>query len=764
MVFPQRPETPSDAAPRSFHLGMGWFPDEPGGLNRYLRGLLEALNADGPEASAIVSGLAADAPTYVEKVSPPAERRPLGKVLGYRRAAKRLLDSDVIDGHFAPSTLATIAVDGRRPLPLVVHFHGPWHLEGRALGDGVFRSVAKRAVERLTYRRAREAVVLSRAFGRLLVERYGVSPWRVNVIPPGVDLERFCPGDRGEARRALGLPADAWIALTVRRLVPRMGVDVLLQAWGRSSPEQGLLLVAGDGPMRPRLESDAPPGVRFLGHVDEALLPSYYRAANVSVVPSRSLEGFGLAALESLACGTPVVVTAVGGLPEAVGGLPDDIVVPSEDPAVLSDRLCAAASGAKPLPSEVEARVHAEQFTWDRAADRHRAVYRRAVTGERRRPLRVVYLDHTAVLSGAEIALLRLLPALEEVDAHVVLATDGPLVEKLEYAGVSVEVLPLSEKVRHISRRQVSEGLPLEQTALAAAHALRLAVRLRRLNPDLVHTNSLKAALYGGVAGRLAGVPVVWHVHDRIARDYLGEGADRLVRAAARSLPTAIVANSRSTLASLGVGGDVIPNPVLVSKVTSRRGEHPFTVGIVGRIARWKGQDVFIEGFARAFPDGQERALVIGAPLFGDDDRRYEAELRALVSQLGLGDRVSFTGFVDDVPASLRQLDVLVHASTLPEPFGQVVVEGMAAGVPVVAPRAGGPAEIVEDDSTGLLFTPGDSAALAARLRRLAADPSLREELSSRARVSIERYAPDAIAAQLTEVYRRTLHARKEGA
>ena len=115
--------------------------------------------------------------------------------------------------------------------------------------------------------------MLSRAFRRLLIERYGFSPWRVNVIPPGVDLDRFSPGDRLTARAALGLPKDDWIVLTLRRLVPRMGVDVLISAWDELAPDDALLLVGGEGPARLALERQASDTVRFLGRVDDDLLP-----------------------------------------------------------------------------------------------------------------------------------------------------------------------------------------------------------------------------------------------------------------------------------------------------------------------------------------------------------------------------------------------------------------------------------------------------------------------------------------------------------
>ena len=140
-------------------------------------------------------------------------------------------------------------------------------------------------------------------------------------------------------------------------------------------------------------------------------------------------------------------------------------------------------------------------------------------------------------------------------------------------------------------------------------------------------------------------VVVVWHVRDRIAADYLGPRATTIVQAAARRLPAAVIANSHSTLAAIGVDGWVIPSPIPSVTFAPVKSDGPFTVGMVGRIARWKGQHVFIEAFARAFPGGPERALIIGAPLFGDDDRAYEEEIRALAEELGLDGRLTFTGF-----------------------------------------------------------------------------------------------------------------------
>lgn len=380
------------------------------------------------------------------------------------------------------------------------------------------------------------------------------------------------------------------------------------------------------------------------------------------------------------------------------------------------------------------------------------------------RRVRVVYLDHVARLSGGEIALLRLLTALgSDVDAHVVLGEDGPLVTALEAAGISFEVLPMREDLRDVRKDSVRGGGFDPRTVPALlTYVLRLRRRLRELQPDLVHTNSLKAALYGGVAGRLAGVPVVWHVRDRIAVDYLPAAAVRLVHLASRVLPTVVIANSQATLATLprNAGSSVLYNPVVPDGIPTqvvarppRTG--PLRVGVLGRLASWKGQHVFLQAVAAAFPSGGVEARIVGSAMFGE--QAYEDELRTLAAQLGITDRVVWRGFQEDIAAELAEMDVLVHCSTTPEPFGQVVVEGMAAGLPVVAAAAGGPLEIIEDGVDGLLTTPGDVQALARVLRRLAEDEALRHRLGEAALRSSRRFSPSAAAERLRCVYQQVL-------
>lgn len=383
------------------------------------------------------------------------------------------------------------------------------------------------------------------------------------------------------------------------------------------------------------------------------------------------------------------------------------------------------------------------------------------------RRLRVVFVDHVARLSGGEIALLRMLPELSRhVDVTVILGENGPLAERLRASGVSVEIMPLEPRLRDLRRSSIRPG-GLELRALLGlpGYVLRMRRRIRELEADIIHTNSLKAALYGGVAGRLAGVPVVWHLRDRISNDYLPGLAVILVRWLSRVLPAAVIANSRETMSTIPqrprrsvVYNSVVYDAILSRAAEAREKEREHAgpmVGVVGRLSPWKGQDVFLEAFAAAFRETDVRARIVGDALFGEDE--YAATLRRKAEQLGIARQVEFRGFREDIWAELREIDVLVHCSVHPEPFGYVVLEGLAAGVPVVAANAGGPAELITSGVNGILTTPGSAPDLAAALRRLVADPDLRTQLALAGQDRSRDFTPERTVAMLLEIYEQVL-------
>jgi glycosyltransferase involved in cell wall biosynthesis len=159
-------------------------------------------------------------------------------------------------------------------------------------------------------------------------------------------------------------------------------------------------------------------------------------------------------------------------------------------------------------------------------------------------------------------------------------------------------------------------------------------------------------------------------------------------------------------------------------------------IGIVGGVKRWKGQHVVVRATAKLaamWPD--VRCLVVGSGVPGET---YFEELLQLSRDLGLERNVIFTGFEPRPADLMNAMDVVVHASITPEPFGLVNIEAMALRKPVVATRIGGPIEIFDDGRDGLLVAPSDPAALAERLATLLADPVLRRRIGESARTKVE--------------------------
>lgn len=377
--------------------------------------------------------------------------------------------------------------------------------------------------------------------------------------------------------------------------------------------------------------------------------------------------------------------------------------------------------------------------------------------------MRVAVLDHTAEPGGAELALVRVLASLDpqRVTPVVVLFADGPLVGRVRALGHEVVVVPLAGDLVTTDRRAgAATVLHPRRIGAGASFLRRLVATLRRLDVDVVHTTSLKADLFGVLAAPLARRPLVWHVHDRLAADYLPARTARLLQALARRVPHTVVANSEATAATLpGARRLTVVHPGLAPEQVAplprtRQPDGPPVVVIVGRISPTKGQLVLVRA-ARRVADAHPgvRVRIVGDAAFGAD--AYAVTVRDEVRALGLDGCVELVGFTPDPREELDRATVAVHAATVPEPFGQVVAEAMAAGVPVVATRGGGVGEIVRTGA-GLLVPPGDPDALAAAILDVLEDPESALARAARAHADVtHRFLASTTAAGLTRVWER---------
>lgn len=371
----------------TLQIGMEWFPEAPGsGVARMFHGLVQHLPAQGCNVRGLVTGNGRleNGPHSVHAFS--ASSAPLPARLWHLRNALRRhtreLAPDLLAAHFSLYALPALAVP--HDLPFVFHFHGPWALESKAEGEFAPSVWCKRQVERLVYSNAHRFIVLSEAFAEILVDEYGVSRDDIQIVPGGVEVDRFdTPVPPLEARKRLGWPTDRPIIFSVRRLVRRVGLEQLIQAMehvSRHIPEI-CLLIAGKGPLASVLKKeikdrDLTDHVTLLGFLPEDDLPLAYRAADYSIVPTRSLEGFGLVAVESLAAGTPVLVTPVGGLPEVVRDLSSNLVMEGTSSDALRNHLIRAFEGDLNVPSADACREFAaSRYDWPVVAQQVRSVY-----------------------------------------------------------------------------------------------------------------------------------------------------------------------------------------------------------------------------------------------------------------------------------------------------------------------------------------------------------------------------------------------------
>jgi glycosyltransferase involved in cell wall biosynthesis len=315
-------------------------------------------------------------------------------------------------------------------------------------------------------------------------------------------------------------------------------------------------------------------------------------------------------------------------------------------------------------------------------------------------------------------------------------------------------------------------------TAETAVRSLRFAARLGRAmvstGADLVVANSLKSAVLGAFASRKARRPWVWHLHDRLSPDYLPGPVASALRVMARHSPRQVIVNSQETgshLRPFRADKLTVAYPGLPPDMFRRRTLPPRqpVIGILGRISETKGQREFLtaaKAVAARRPDVQFR--VIGTALF--NDHKYADEIRAMPTELGIADQVTFTGWAEDPAAELNLLTGVVHASPVPEPFGQVIVEAMARGVPVIATKGGGVTEILDPagqvmapmpgsaarTALGQLVSPGDVNGLATAMSWLLEQPRGAMELAEQAYHSAQqRFSISATAAGVMNAWDR---------
>ncbi len=403
--------------------------------------------------------------------------------------------------------------------------------------------------------------------------------------------------------------------------------------------------------------------------------------------------------------------------------------------------------------------------------------------------MKILYLNPIGGVGGAERALLSAMAGVMQTDpsieAHLLVMTDGPLLRLATEIGVRSVLLPMPKRLAEVGDSRSRENGWLSRlrgvfrrVTLAPEvwqYGRQLRAVIRGIAPDLIHTNGIKSHLLARLAG---SSPVVWYVQDFIgdrplARRLLpwaqkgvvgaitiSDAVDRNARTVLPRLPSRIVMHATD----VNKFTPAPANPELLDRLAGLPAapEGTIRVGLVATYARWKGQDVFLKAAAQllrqqlGFP---VRFYLIGGPIYHTQGSQFSvAELRYLAQGLDLETHLGFIGFQQNPADVYRGLDVVVHASTRPEPFGLTIIEAMACARAVIVSEAGGAAELFTHDHDALGVAPGDISGLARAIKSLVADKERRQRLGEQARrTAIRRFDQSRLGPQILEAYRAFL-------
>ena len=368
------------------------------------------------------------------------------------------------------------------------------------------------------------------------------------------------------------------------------------------------------------------------------------------------------------------------------------------------------------------------------------------------------------------LELVGLPAARERWDIHAACAPGSPLeagLAKLAVPRHAYGFAPALNELRLVGRR-FSPVAKLRGWRELQRAAGRLRAIVAAVRPDVLLSCTNKDHFAAGAAAAAAGLPSVWWVNDIVSADFFSWPVRRVFAAKARKLATRLAPVSdfgRAALLAAGVPADraiTVHNGIPLDRYRRssstllrdqlRLGPGEPLFGLVGRVTPWKGQDLFLRLAAEWARQGRPgRFAVIGRAF--NEDEAFERSLKESVRHHRLEGRVHFVAFQADIAATLSQLDVLLHCSTKPEPFGRVLIEAMAVGVPVIGARAGGVPEILTDGADGLLAAPGNVGDYLRLLTALMADPARRAALAEAGRRTVEqRFTLDRVAADFARV------------
>ena len=587
----------------------------------------------------------------------------------------------------------------------------------------------------------------------------------VQGIPNGLTIEdnkEQLPEVRINMRKDLGLQDTDFLAILIGRFIPLKGHSVFFQAIAKAQEKNSNIrgLVVGNDPSPngqylQKLKSELK-NLGIEGHI--SFLPwqdhmgPIYESSDVVVQPSIEPESFGYVALEGMAAGKPVIASRIGGLIDVIqDGRTGFLVQPGNSDELSKAILRVARDPSFASELGVCGRERAKTvFTMSHNTERIQEVYAQLLN-----PAKILIAESGSGYGGTAKYLTNLLSCINrnEFQVEVVSYGDGPFIQEIErnwhvYRRKSWR-FPWGEKEEVWGKVKTDDHfLHLFQYAMSSFNGViqflilvpSIFLWLKRKKIKIVHLNNgIRSHLPLLIASHFAGSRIICHFHGwRLfthTEQWFTPWVDQFIaisEAGAHLLRSRIRAENVIAIPNgLPISYQIEKSTAKIKAERSILGipEQAKVISIIGRLVEWKGQDVYLKALAKVIRDHSE---VIGIILGHDptQDQQYLKKLKALSEELNISSHVRFLPWQEDVKTIYSLSDIVVHASTDPEPFGLVILEAMFAQKPIVATKGGGVSDLMIDGKTGILVEPKEVDQLAHELNRLVSDSKFAKELA----------------------------------
>ncbi len=482
--------------------------------------------------------------------------------------------------------------------------------------------------------------------------------------------------------------------------------------------------IIGDGPEKKHLEKSVSENglknITFVQRCGRDEFKKRFLNFDIYILPSTDdAETFGLTAAEAMDAGIPTIVTAVCGIAKYIENNRDAFIVPPKDSEALAktvERLLSDENARKRVAAKGKEKAKS-LFAWNTMV----GTYENLMQGKRKK-LTVMIIDPAKIVGGAELFASEMAVGLEKKGHDVHVLTSG---------GHEYQALYKNSNVK-IHRIFIPKLNPL--SPLTILHFIRsrktIGKALARITPDIVITNTVRAHVVASKPAVSAGIPLIWIMHDDTFPAWI---LKRFIQ-----LPGHIFACSRYIADwATGIAGnamkkkiEVLSNGIELKDIATepKRRTGTVTIGTVGRLVPWKGQEFLIlalKELIKKYPNLS--CIIAGKTEETRESKEYLRKLKDMVKEYSLSDRVEIIENATDIQNHMRRFDIFVHTATRPEPFGRVIIEAMAAAIPVIANPLGGPAEIIDDGVDGFLIPSSNTQVLMDRIRQLVENEKLAE-------------------------------------